>query len=76
MFGVLFGETMNKLGDPNNLQTRQEALNEAIDEISLSADGLYYAASLLTFCSRGSANKIAGMADQLLMELKQLTLKN
>lgn len=67
---------MSKLGDPNNLHTRREALNEAIDEINFAADSLYYAAKLLIFCSHGSASKIASLADQMLVEMKQLNMKD
>lgn len=67
---------MNKLGNPNNLHTRKEALNEAVDEIGSAADSLYYAAKLLAFCSHSSASKIAGLADQILVEMKKLNIKD
>jgi len=67
---------MSTLGDPNNLHTRLSTLNEAIDEIDFAADSLYYAANLLSFCSHSSASKIAALADQLLLEMKLLTIKD
>ncbi len=68
--------TMSNFGDPKNLHGRPALLQDVRTEMKEAADNLYYAAKILVFCSHGSSSKVAELADQILVEIKKLEVKN